>query len=285
LSNRLRAYWRLMRLDRPIGILLLLWPSLWALLLFSPTRPSWFIISVFVSGVVVMRSAGCVLNDIADRYIDANVKRSCQRPLATQELSVNEALFIVFLLCSCALALVLLLNRLCLYLSIIGFVLAVIYPYMKRYMSLPQSVLGLAFSWGIPMAAAAVLGTVPPLAWLLYLATIFWVIAYDTQYAMVDRDDDLLIGVKSSAILFGQCDCMMIGLLQSLFCLLLVAIGVVHRLAWPYYLSLAGVVFLFVYQQYLIKDRSRERCFQAFLHNQWVGFSLFLGVLLSTTLK
>lgn len=285
MSNRLHAYWRLMRLDRPVGILLLLWPSLWALLLFSPTRPSGLIIFIFTCGVLVMRSAGCVLNDIADRYIDASVKRTRQRPLVTQEASVSEALLIVLLLCSCALALVLLLNRLCVYLSIIGFVLAVIYPYMKRVIRLPQSVLGLAFAWGIPMAAAAVLGRVPPLAWLLYLATIFWVIAYDTQYAMVDRDDDVLIGVKSSAILFGQYDCMMIGLLQFIFCLLLVAIGVALRLAWPYYLSLATVSALFVYQQYLIKDRLRQHCFKAFLHNQWVGLFIFLGVLLSTTLK
>lgn len=271
----------LMRLDKPIGILLLLWPTLWALWLAGRGSPDMKIVSIFVWGVVIMRSAGCVINDFADRALDGLVARTRSRPLATGQLRPSTALILFFILLMAAFLLVLLLNSLTIKLAFVGVALAIGYPFLKRITHLPQLGLGLAFSWGVPMAFAALNNTVSLKAWALFFVAALWPVIYDTMYAMTDRADDLKIGVKSTAILFGRFDIIIIACLQCLFVMLLAVLGWLFQLTYVYYLSIGCVAGLFIYQQILIKDRIPERCFQAFLHNHWVGMSLFIGILLN----
>jgi 4-hydroxybenzoate polyprenyltransferase len=272
---------QLMRLDRPVGTLLLLWPTLWAVWIAGDGSPSIRVVIVFTLGVIVMRAAGCVINDYADRDIDGKVKRTEGRPLATGALRGRDALLLFAGLCAVAFVLVLFLNTVTILLAFGGLALAVLYPFMKRYTHLPQVVLGAAFSWAIPMAFAAETGSVPAMAWLLYTANLLWTVAYDTQYAMVDRDDDLKIGVKSTAILFGEMDRMMIALLQgmALFALWLVGRQLGFGAFWL--AGLAAAAALFAWQHWLMRDRDRDGCFQAFLNNQWVGLAVFAGLLVN----
>ena len=281
LRERAWEYARLMRWDRPIGALLLLWPTLWALWLAGAGQPQQSVVLIFLVGVWVMRSAGCVVNDLADRHFDPFVERTRDRPLASGRVSVQEALALTMVLLLIALGLVLWLNWLSLYLAIIGLLLAVIYPFMKRFHHLPQANLGLAFSWGIPMAYAALTDTIPASAWLLFAANMVWVLVYDTEYAMADREDDLKIGLKSSAILFGAHDRTLIGGLQLLTLLLLITVGWVNELSVIYYVGLFAAACLFVYHQYLIRQRDRQQCFKAFLNNNAVGLCVFCGLLLA----
>lgn len=276
-----QAYCRLMRIDKPIGSLLLLWPTLWALWLAGRGIPEAKILVVFVLGVFFMRAAGCVVNDYADRHIDGFVKRTASRPLPSGTISEKESkiLFVVLILLS--FGLVLTLNSMTIWLSLAALVLAWIYPFMKRVTHLPQVVLGAAFGWSIPMGFAAVSESLPLVCWLLLLANICWTVAYDTQYAMVDRDDDLRIGVKSTAILFGQHDKLIIGLLQLATLLLMVAIGWLMNLGGAFYWSILLAGALFTHQQKMIAQREREPCFRAFLNNNYVGLVLFLGILIS----
>ncbi len=279
-KDRLNQYYRLTRLDRPIGSLLLLWPALWALWIAGKGHPQPLIVAVFVLGVFIMRSAGCVLNDYADRHIDPHVKRTKARPLAAGRVTPREALILFVVLALLAFALVLLLNRFTVLLSFGGIVLAAVYPFTKRYTHLPQVFLGAAFGWAVPMAFAAQTGAVPKIGWLLFVAAILWALVYDTMYAMVDRDDDLKIGVKSTAILFGDADRLIIGIIQALLLGALVLVGQLAGLRSMYYLGLAVAAGLALYQQYLIKDRQRDRCFQAFLNNNWFGGVVFAGIVL-----
>ncbi|MGL5147843.1 MAG: 4-hydroxybenzoate octaprenyltransferase [Plesiomonas shigelloides] len=278
LREKLSAYWRLMRMDRPIGTLLLLWPTLWALWLAAQGQPNWPVLLVFVLGVVVMRAAGCVINDYADRHFDGHVKRTANRPLPSGDVRPSEVRWLFVALVALAFILVLTLNSLTIVLSLVALALAAVYPFMKRFTHLPQLVLGVAFGWSIPMAFAAQMNLLPLSCWLLLLANICWTVAYDTQYAMVDRDDDLRIGIKSTAILFGRFDKLIIGLLQLATLLLLVLVGVLSQLGSLYYWSLLACAALFVYQQQLLKERERDACFQAFLNNNYVGMVLFCGI-------
>ncbi|MBV1841195.1 4-hydroxybenzoate octaprenyltransferase [Photobacterium ganghwense] len=282
--TKARAYWQLARFDRPIGSLLLLWPTLWALFLAADGMPNLHVTLVFVLGVIFMRAAGCVINDYADRNFDGHVKRTAQRPLPSGALSEREALGLFGLLVLVSFLLVLTMNSLTIMLSVVGLLLAAAYPFMKRYTHLPQLVLGMAFGWSIPMAYAAQSGELTPLAWVLFVANILWTIAYDTQYAMVDRDDDLKIGIKSTAILFGRFDKMIIGVLQLGTLLLLIAVGVMQNLSQSYYWFLLLASALFVYQQMLIREREREPCFKAFLNNNYVGMLIWLGIVISVCL-
>lgn len=277
-QNKLLAYHRLMRTDKPIGALLLLWPTLWALWVATPGLPPLWILAVFVAGVWLMRAAGCVVNDYADRKFDGHVKRTANRPLPSGAVTEKEArtLFVVLVLIS--FLLVLTLNTMTILLSVAALALAWIYPFMKRYTHLPQVVLGAAFGWSIPMAFAAVSETVPLSCWLMFLANILWAVAYDTQYAMVDRDDDLKIGIKSTAILFGRQDKLIIGILQVAVLLLMIAIGYLNGLGGAFYAAVAAAGVLFIYQQKLIVHRDRDACFKAFLNNNYVGLVLFLGL-------
>jgi len=279
--NKLQAWSRLMRIDKPIGSLLLLWPTLWALWLANSAVPPLQVLVVFVLGVFFMRAAGCVVNDFADRKIDGHVKRTQQRPLASGAVSEKEAKVLFAALVLVSFALVLTMNALTIWLSFAGLALAWIYPFMKRYTHLPQVVLGAAFGWAIPMGWAAVSGSVPLNCWLLFFANICWTVAYDTQYAMVDRDDDLRIGVKSTAILFGRFDKLIIGLLQLSTLLLLSIVGLRMGLDGAFYWSLLLAAALFVHQQRLIAERQREACFQAFLNNNYVGLVIFIGIALN----
>ncbi|HIF9325559.1 TPA: 4-hydroxybenzoate octaprenyltransferase [Photobacterium damselae] len=283
--TKARAYWQLARFDRPIGSLLLLWPTLWALFLAADGWPSPHVLVVFVLGVIFMRAAGCVINDFADRNFDGHVKRTCQRPMPSGKVSEREALGLFGLLVLISFLLVLTMNTLTISLSVIGLALAAAYPFMKRYTHLPQLVLGVAFGWSIPMAYAAQSGQLPLAAWLLFAANILWTIAYDTQYAMVDRDDDLKIGIKSTAILFGRFDKMIIGMLQLGTLLLLTAVGGVLGLLQIFYWFLLLAAMLFVYQQMLIKQRQREDCFRAFLNNNYVGMVICIGLAVSVLLN
>ena len=280
MKERLYQYYLLTRLHKPIGILLLLWPTLWALWLAAEGMPGLPILLVFVLGVVLMRSAGCVINDYADRAFDPQVRRTRERPLATGRVSPREALIVFALLCLTAFALVLTLNRLTLYYSVGAMVLAAVYPFTKRYTHLPQVVLGAAFGWAIPMAFAAVQDGVPKLAWLLFTVNVLWATAYDTFYAMVDRDDDLKIGVKSTAILFGEADLLVIGVLQALVLAGLVLVGRMADLGLFFYLGLLVAAGLALYQQYLARQRAPSGCFDAFLNNNWFGAAVFAGVFL-----
>ena len=280
LHPRALDFIQLMRLDRPIGTWLLLWPTLWALWLAAAGLPDLRVLVIFVIGVFLMRAAGCVINDYADRDIDGHVSRTKQRPLATGRISSREALITFGILVGISGLLVLLTNRLTIQLAFVGLALAAIYPFCKRFTFYPQLVLGAAFSWAIPMAFAAQSNSLPMTLWLLYLANLLWTVAYDTQYAMCDRDDDLMIGVKSTAILFGDADRLIIGLLQglALFCLLLV--GSRFELGLYYYLGLLGMLLGFAWQQWLTREREAQACLRAFLSNHWAGLLVFAGLAL-----
>lgn len=280
-QDKLLAYHRLMRTDKPIGALLLLWPTLWALWVATPGVPPLGIIVVFIAGVWLMRAAGCVVNDYADRKFDGHVKRTANRPLPSGAVSEKEArnLFIVLVLL--AFMLVLTLNLMTILLSIAALALAWTYPFMKRYTHLPQVVLGAAFGWSIPMAFAAVSESVPLSCWLMFFANILWAVAYDTLYAMVDRDDDVKIGIKSTAILFGRHDKLIVGILQVLVLVLMAAVGWLNGLGWAFYASIAVAGALFIWQQKMIVRRDRDACFKAFLNNNYVGLALFVGLAVS----
>jgi 4-hydroxybenzoate polyprenyltransferase len=276
--RRAALYWALVRGSRPIGWLLLLWPTWWGLWLAAGGVPPVWPLVVFTAGVWLTRSAGCVVNDYADRWLDPQVERTRDRPLATGAVSGREALLLFAALMLVAFALVLTLNRLTVLLSIVGVVLAASYPYLKRYTYLPQVYLGLAFGWGIPMAFAAIQGTVPPVAWVLYVANIFWATAYDTWYAMVDRDDDLRMGAKSTAILFGELDLVAIGVLQALFLAGLALVGMQAGLGRWYWAGLGVAALLIAWEFLVARHRGRAECFRAFLHNHWVGAAVFAGL-------
>lgn len=276
--DHLRDYLALTRLHKPIGIYLLLWPTLWALWIAAQGVPDGRVLVVFVLGTVLMRSAGCVINDYADREVDPHVARTQSRPLATGRVTTREALSLFALLCSASLALVLLLNALTVALSVIGLLLAVSYPFMKRFTHWPQFYLGVAFAWSVPMAFAAQTGAVPALGWLLFTAPVVWAGVYDTMYAMVDRDDDIVIGVKSTAVLLGNYDRLGIGVLQLVLFGLLWTVGWQAGLGGLYDLGLAVAAGLAVYHQYLIRRRERAACFKAFAHNHWLGLAVFAGI-------
>ena len=281
LLKRLSSYTRLMRLDKPIGILLLLWPTLWGLWLGSQGKPDHRIFLIFIAGVFLMRSAGCIINDFADRHLDPHVRRTSERPLASGQVTVWEALFLAGLFIFTSFLLVLQCNTLTIQLAFVGVGLALIYPFLKRFTSFPQVGLGAAFAFSIPMAFAAETGAIPKSAWFLFFTSMVWPVIYDTMYAMVDREDDRKMGVRSTAILFGTRDKWMIGFLQLLFLFLLGMVGLLFHLHFVYYFSLFFVALLFLYQQWLIRNRDPIACFAAFLNNQWVGFLIFIGILLS----
>lgn len=283
--ERLEQYALLIRLDRPIGILLLLWPTLIALWIAAQGWPDGKILAVFVCGVVLMRSAGCAINDFADRHIDGSVARTKNRPLVSGRVSEKEALAVFVALALCAFSLVLLLNRLTIMMSVAGALLAASYPFMKRYHFLPQVHLGAAFGWTVPMAFTAQANELTPLTWLLFLTTVLWTTAYDTMYAMADRADDLKIGVKSTAILFGTLDRVMIGIIQAMLIFALVLIGQRAELSGFWYTGVAAATVLALWQQYLIRNRVPEQCFQAFLNNNWFGLVLFAGLALDYQFK
>ncbi len=285
-TGQLKLYAQLMRLHKPIGIYLLLWPTLWALWLATPGLiPSVKHLLIFIAGVVLMRSAGCIINDVADRKIDGKVKRTQDRPLATGAISSKEALILFALISVSAFLLVLMTNSLTIQLSVGGLILAATYPFMKRHTHLPQVVLGAAFAWSVPMAFAAESGSIRQEAWLIYLAVVLWTVVYDTFYAMVDRDDDSKIGVKSTAILFGEQDRIITAGLQVFTLYTLILVGQRFELNAAYYISLLVVAGLFIYQQWLIRFRDRDACFKAFLNNHWVGFAVFTGIALDKCLK
>ena len=278
--ERFSSFIQLTRLNRPIGILLLLWPTLWALWVAAEGFPKPHLAAIFILGTVLMRTAGCIINDYADRNLDGHVERTKNRPLVTGEISSKEALILALVITILAFVLVLFTNPFTITLSIGAIALAAAYPFMKRYTYLPQIVLGAAFAWSIPMAFAAQINELSNATWLLYASTLLWIVAYDTQYAMVDRDDDIKIGIKSTAILFGDADKIIIGLLQGATLLTLLLLGHQLQLSFWFYLGLLAAGGLFIYQQYLIKDRDKEQCFNAFLNNNWVGIVIFLGFVL-----
>lgn len=280
LLKQLSPYLRLMRFHRPIGILLLLWPTLWALWLAGAGHPDFSVLLIFIAGVVIMRAAGCIINDIADRQVDSHVRRTADRPIASGVISMQSALILFIILLSLAFALVLMCNRLTIALAFVGAVLATVYPFLKRMTHLPQLGLGLAFSWGVPMAFAAQTNRVPAEAWLLFIAACSWPVIYDTFYAMADRDDDVKIGVKSTAILFGRYDQVITFLLQLFFIVMLIRVGNVFALDEFYFVGLAVSSLFFIYQQHLIKLRKPADCFKAFLNNNWVGLVVFIGIAL-----
>ncbi|EGT3623562.1 TPA: 4-hydroxybenzoate octaprenyltransferase [Morganella morganii subsp. sibonii] len=279
--SKWQAYSRLMRTDRPIGSLLLLWPTYWALWIAARGIPDWHILIIFTIGVFSMRAAGCVINDFADRKFDGSVERTKNRPLPRGDVTEKEAKILFAVLVLVSFGLVLTLNTMTIWLSVAGLALAWIYPFVKRVSHLPQVVLGAAFGWSIPMAFAAVSESLPAVCWLLFAVNIIWSVIYDTQYAMVDRNDDLKIGVKSTAILFGRFDKIIIGVLQLVMILMLLWTGMMANLSGIFYWSLLLAGALFVYQQRLMADRERDPCFQAFMNNNYVGFILFLGMLVS----
>ncbi len=283
-DSKFQALLQLIRFDKPIGTLLLLWPTMWALWIAAEGVPDWDLLLIFCLGTFLMRSAGCVVNDLADRHWDGEVNRTQGRPLVTGAVSPGEARLLFLGLLLVAFVLVLFTNGLTVKLSFGAVALASTYPFMKRYTHLPQVVLGAAFSWSIPMAFAAQTGELPPGLWLLYVANLLWTMAYDTKYAMVDRDDDLVVGIKSTAILFGDRDRLIIGLLQLSFIGLMIMAGVNFNLGTFYYLGLVAAAGLCVYHQYLIRERDPAECFQAFLHNNWVGVVIFAGLLLDFAL-
>ena len=281
----MNAYIRLMRLDKPIGSLLLLWPTYWALFLSADGWPDLDILFIFTSGVFIMRTAGCVINDFADRKIDKHIVRTQQRPLATGEISSNSALVLFGLLLLIALGLVLQTNILTIKLSLIAVLLATLYPFTKRWTNLPQLVLGAAFGMSVPMAFSAQTGVVPLTAWLVFIATLVWTLIYDTFYAMADRDEDLKIGVKSTAILFAKYDQIIITLLQIILIIVLILIGNVFDLGLIYDFSLVIISFFMIYHQFLLKKRQKEEYFKAFLNNNFIGMTAFLGIFLSVIIK
>jgi len=279
LSKKWLAIKLITRMDKPIGTYLLLWPTYWALWIACDGWPSLHLLLVFSIGVFVMRSAGCVINDFADRKIDGKVERTKNRPLVSGLMTSSEAINLFGVLIGIALGLVLTLSWPTIYLSVVALLLASLYPFMKRYTQLPQVVLGAAFSWGMIMAFSEAQGGIPAVAWLLFTANLLWTVAYDTMYAMVDREDDLQIGVKSTAILFGNSELRIVAFLQLMTIAILWTVGDILAFGWPYQLSLVAAAGLFSYQQLLIRNRERERCFQAFLHNHWVGLIIFVGIL------
>jgi len=276
--GRLEQYAYLIRLDRPIGFYLLLWPTLWALWIAAEGWPDTLVLFVFVAGVFLMRSAGCAINDFADRDIDPHVERTKDRPLAAGRISTKESLLVFATLSISAFLLVLLMNRLTIYLSLIGIALAASYPFMKRYHYMPQVHLGAAFGWAVPMAFTAQANEITSVTWLLFMATVLWATAYDTMYAMADIQDDLKIGVKSTAILFGDADRLIVGLLQALLMFDLLLIGQQSEMGLFYYLGLLLATGFAIYQQYLIKDRKPELCVKAFINNNWFGMVVFAGI-------
>ncbi|SIS39812.1 4-hydroxybenzoate octaprenyltransferase [Neptunomonas antarctica] len=278
LRERVAIYIDLTRFNRPVGSYLLLWPTLWALWIAAQGIPDLKILAIFIIGVFLTRSAGCVINDFADRKIDAHVKRTSQRPLVTGRISSKEALTLFAVLMLLAFGLVLLTNKMTIMMSFGGLFLASLYPFMKRYTHLPQIVLGAAFGWAIPMAFTAINESIPAIAWLIYIAKILWTVAYDTMYAMVDRDDDLKIGVKSTAILFGDLDKIIIGILQLLTLAILLIVGIQLDFSSVYYAGVLIAAALFCYQQILIRKRERDPCFTAFLNNHYAGLSVFIGI-------
>ena len=278
IKQRLTLYEKLTRLDKPIGTLLLLWPTLWGLWIASAGRPNWMLVWIFCLGTLLMRSAGCVMNDLADRNFDAHVKRTKDRPIAAGLVSVKEALWLAAALTAASFALVLTLNRLTIMLSFAALALAATYPFTKRFLSLPQAYLGVAFGFGIPMAFAAQSNSLPDLAWWLLLANVFWAIAYDTEYAMVDRDDDIRIGIKTAAITFGRYEVAAVMLCYAAMLVVLVMIGARLQFGLYYYLGLGAAWLIMLYHYTLIRGRRREDCFKAFLHNNWVGGVIFAGI-------
>lgn len=285
LKQKLDAYERLMRLDKPIGILLLLWPTLWALWAVSWGQPPLLVVWIFVFGTVLMRSAGCVINDYADRNFDGHVERTKNRPMATGEVGRKEALLLAAGLSVIAFCLILPLNRTVWLLSVPALFLAATYPYTKRFLAIPQAYLGIAFGFGIPMAYAAFLEMVPWGAWLLLLANIFWCIAYDTEYAMVDRDDDLKIGIRTSAITFGRFDVAAVMCCYAMAIVLLIWFGKLMRYGYPYYIGVLVAALIACYHYTLIRGRARDKCFKAFLHNNWFGGAVFAGFVVELNVK
>ncbi len=272
------AYWRLMRFDKPIGILLLMWPTWWALLLAGNGTPSLKNALIFTTGVVLMRAAGCVMNDIADRDFDPHVERTRSRPLAAGELSLRQALALFILLMLLAFLLVLMTNALTVKLAFAGAALAASYPFFKRITHLPQVVLGVAFGWGIPMVFAAETNAIPPIAWWFLAINAVWSVIYDTLYAMVDREDDLAVGVKSTAILFGRHDVTITGILMAVMTAMLIIAGAWLELSWPWYAGILVAVLLWARQLVWVRDRDRDACFRAFLDNNRVGIAILLGL-------
>jgi len=270
--------WRLMRFDRPIGMLLLLWPTLWALWIAGEGSPSARNILIFCTGVVLMRAAGCIMNDVADRNFDPHVERTRSRPLASGELTVRQALITFAVVMALAFGLVLMTNLLTIKLAFAGAALASTYPFFKRWTHFPQVVLGLAFGWGIPMAFAAETGSVATAAWLILLINVVWSVIYDTLYAMVDREDDISIGLKSTAILFGRRDLLILRVLKVLMIALLLLLGLMLELSWPWFGGVTIAAVLFIRQQYQVRNRNREACFKAFLNNNWVGVAIWTGL-------
>lgn len=285
IKDRLSKYAVLCRMHKPIGILLLLWPTLWALWIAAEGVPSINILFIFIAGVFLTRSAGCALNDLADRKFDGHVGRTKDRPIVTGDVSPKEAIFVACTLLLLAFVLVLFTNELTVYLSCIAVLLAAVYPLMKRYTYLPQFVLGLAFGWGIPMAFAAQNNTIPIIAWIILIANILWSVAYDTMYAMIDREDDLKIGVKSTAILFAEQDTLIIGIIQIMLIFTLILLGQQLEFGYYFFSSLAVASALLIYQQILIKDRKPQKCFKAFLNNNWFGAIIFFGLFLEYHFK
>ena len=280
ISERLSLYERLMRLDKPIGILLLLWPTLWGLWIAGMGRPSAFVVWIFVLGTVLMRSAGCVINDYADRNFDAHVERTRNRPLATGEVSTHEALVLAAVLALTAFVLILPLDRMVIWLSVPALFLAASYPFTKRFLAIPQAYLGIAFGFGIPMAFAALQQALPPIAWVMMLANVCWAVAYDTEYAMVDRPDDLKIGIRTSAITFGRFDVVAVMTCYVATLALMAWVGVAADRGWLYFSGLVVASVIAGYHFTLIRDRDRARCFKAFLHNNWLGGAIFAGLAL-----
>ena len=279
-SERIQNYAQLMRLNKPIGILLLLWPMLWGLWFAAQGFPDWHILIIFILGTVLMRSAGCVINDFADRNIDPHVERTKNRPMAVGKVTSREALLLAAALSVCAFILILPLNQLTILLSVPALFLAASYPFTKRFFAMPQAYLGVAFSFGIPMAFAAQTDSLPSIVWILLLANLFWVIAYDTAYAMVDKPDDLKIGINTSAITFGRFDVLGVMLCHACFIALMMVVGWLQQMNLVYYAGLLIAVGLMVYQYRLIRHRDRTLCFKAFLHNNWVGMVIFMGIAL-----
>jgi 4-hydroxybenzoate polyprenyltransferase len=279
-SERLTLYLQLTRLNRPIGILLLLWPTLWGVWIAGEGHPPWLIVLIFVLGTVLMRSAGCAINDYADRDIDRHVKRTRDRPVTSGRILPREALLVAAILALIAFVLILPLNRLTLLLSFPAVFLAASYPYTKRFLAIPQAYLGIAFGFGIPMAFAAQLGSVPTVAWLLLIANVFWAIAYDTEYAMVDRDDDIRLGIHSAALLFGKYDVAAVMACYAIMLVLLAAVGITNGSGWLYYAGLTLAATFAIYHYSLIRNRQREECFAAFLNNNWLGAAVFAGIVM-----
>jgi 4-hydroxybenzoate polyprenyltransferase len=278
LADKLKDYWRLARFDKPIGILILLWPALWALWVASDGKPDKLVLIVICSGVVLMRAAGCVINDYADRNIDPLVKRTKQRPIAAGEVSPKEALVLFAILCLMAFILVLQLNLMTILLSFIAAFLAASYPFMKRYTDLPQAYLGIAFGFAVPMSFSAQINSIPGVAWVMYLAVMLWALVYDTMYAMVDKEDDLKIGVKSTAILFGDRDREIMAVLQVIIIILLIIVGKMQQLGGFYYSGVVIAFALSIYQQKLIFNREKKQCFKAFLNSNYFGMAVFIGL-------